>query len=39
VILIILYGIAWAIMMHRLPWQEDGHGRYKPFLSISGVDG
>jgi hypothetical protein len=35
VILIILYGIQWAIWTERLPWQPDGQGRYPPFVSLS----
>jgi hypothetical protein len=38
VILIILYGVDWAIYTHRLPWQADGHGRYTPFLSMIAED-
>jgi len=34
-ILIILYGVRWAIWTQRLPWQPDGQGRYPPFASIS----
>ena len=33
-ILLILYGVRWAIWTHRLPWQPDGQGRYPPFASI-----
>jgi hypothetical protein len=31
-ILIVLYGAAWATIMHRLPWQPDGQGRYPPLV-------
>ena len=34
-ILIVLYGVRWAIYTERLPWQPDGEGRYPPFASIS----
>ncbi|HEY0085768.1 MAG TPA: hypothetical protein VGB65_07630 [Allosphingosinicella sp.] len=31
-ILIILYGAAWATYTQRLPWQQDGQGRYPPLI-------
>lgn len=34
-VLIILYGVRWAVWTQRLPWQPDGGGRYPPFASIS----
>ena len=27
-VLIACYGLAWAILMHRLPWQPDGASRF-----------
>jgi hypothetical protein len=37
-LLIVIYGVEWAVLMHRLPWQADGYGHYTLLPHIPGLN-